>query len=221
MLQIKCDHCGQILKGKDVVVTKFMAQSGGVEYKDYACSCPKCGGSIEWDRYTQKGEENKAKALVKLSLKTGKSVKRLTEEEKYNVFMRQAYAIAKQNAAKDKEIPIVKARDMLRAIKQMPDDTKQSMLEYEDKLDMALLKSGSKKPTEHVKPNAILLLTQAIIARAIVDKDEDFFRSEYGAQVCDTYNLALTAHTGHDNGITAAILLKKMQQGEIKVRGEE
>ena len=110
---------------------------------------------------------------------------------------------------------------MLHAIKQMPDDAKKAMLKHEDKLDMALLKTPSKRQTDHIQPNAILLWTQAWIERAIAEKDEDFFMSEFGAQVCDTYNLALKAHTKQDHHITAALLLEKMRKNEIKVKGDE
>lgn len=68
MLHIKCSHCGETLKGIDVKVSTFLAHADGVQYRDYAVTCAKCGGSIEWDRYTQKAQENKLKALSKITI---------------------------------------------------------------------------------------------------------------------------------------------------------
>ena len=86
---------------------------------------------------------------------------------------------------------------------------------------MAMLKAGTKKSTKHIKHNAMLLLTQAIIESAIEEKDEEFFQSEYGVFVVDTYNTALTIQKCHDYGITADFLLEKMRKNAIKVNEEE
>jgi hypothetical protein len=217
MLKIKCDHCGQTLMGKDIKVVPFHEYLDGAKYQDYAVNCTKCGGSIVWDRYVQKAKENKAKALVKLARKKKKTVKQISEEEQYNIIMRKAGERAKE-IAKAHSKP-VKLKHLCKAIDELPQDEKSIVLAHEDKLDLELLHQGTNKPTKHIKPNSILLMTQAIIECAIADKDEDFFKSQYGAQIVDTYNNALTIHTSHDYGITADLLLEKMRKGEL-VKGE-
>ena len=219
MLHIQCDHCGQTLMGKDIKVVPFHEYLDGAKYQDYAVNCTKCGGSIVWDRYVQKAKENKAKAMAKLARKTKKTVKQITEEEKYNIIMRKAGKRAKEIAAQHKSNPVVTIVDLNKAIDELPQGDKDIMLAYEDKIDMGLLKSGTHKPIKHIKSNAVLLLTQGIIESAIAEKDEDFFKSEYGAQVIETYNTVLTIHTSHDYGITADLLLEKMRKGEL-VKGE-
>ena len=221
MLHIQCDHCGQMLKGKDVKVTTFDAYVGKAKYKDYAVVCTKCDGIIVWDRYVQKAAENKAKAMGKLSKKTGKPVKQITEEDKYNAIMRKVGKRAKEVAVLYKGNPVVKHKDLCQAIDELSPKEKAIVLAYEDKLDMALFKIATKKPTKHIRANSILLLTQAIIECAIADNDEEFFKSEYGATMCETYNLALTIHTSHDYGITADLLLEKMRKNAIRIKGEQ
>lgn len=218
MLQIKCDHCGQTLKGKEVKVTTFDAYVENVKYKDYAVTCSKCGGSVVYEYYAKKAAENKAKAVSKAACKTGKSIKQITKEEKYSLIMRKASKRAKE-IAKSNDRPL-RVQHLSKAIDELPKDEKDIVLAQEDKQDMALLKAGTKKPTKHVKPNSILLLTQAIIELAIAEKDEDFFQSEYGNYIVDAYNTALTNHKCHDYGITAALLLEKMHKGEL-IKGED
>jgi hypothetical protein len=217
MLQIKCDHCGQTLKGKDVEVTTFDAYVGKAKYKDYDVTCTKCGGSIMWDRYTQKAAENKAKALAKLARKKKTTVKQITEAEKYSIIMSKAGKRAQDFVL----VGPVKLQHLNRAIEELPQDERNFVLSYEDKHDMTMLKAGTKKSTKHIRSNAILLLTQAIIESGIEENDVDFFKSEYGAFVVDTYNAALTNHKHHDYGITAALLLEKMRKGKIHVKGED
>lgn len=220
MLQIKCQHCGAILKAKEIIINQFIVKEDAVAYKEYICICSKCNQSVEWDRYAQKAAENKAKAMAKLARKTKKTVKQITEAEKYNAIMKKAGKRAREFAKYHTSNVAVTVLDLNMAIDELPQDEKQIVLAYEDKQDMGLLKAGTHKPTKHIKSNSILLMTQAIIESAIEENDEDFFKSEYGAQVVDTYNLALTDHKHHDYGITAALLLEKMRKGEL-VKGED
>ncbi len=220
MLHIKCAHCGATLKGKDVIVATIPNFDGGVTYKDYAVTCPKCCGAIVWDRYVQKAAENKAKAVARLLKKLKKNMRQVSDEERYDEIMLRVAATAKKKAEENKENPKVRLKDLEAAVDDLPQETKDIMLAYEDKMDMAMLKIESGKHDEYVENSSILLLTQAIITLAIEDKDEDFFKSQYGEYIVDTYNNALTLHKHHDYNITACLLLEKMRQGKIKVRGE-
>lgn len=221
MLHIKCDHCGQDLKGREVIVTPFYAYIEGSRYQDYAVTCSKCGGIIVWDRYAQKAAENKAKAVRKAAGKKGKTVKQITEAEQYNAIALKAYKRAEELALLHKHSHVVTMLDFNQAIEELPQSDKAIMLDYEDKQDMLMLKMRNHKPTKHIKSNSILLLTQAIIESAIEEQDEDFFKAEYGAFVGDTYNTTLTVHKCHDYGITAELLLEKMRKKSIQIQGEE
>lgn len=213
MLHIKCEKCGKTLKGKEVTATPFYAYINGVKYQDYAVACIHCGGLVAHERFIAKAAENKKKAMAKLQRKTGKSIKQITEAQQYSTIMRKVYNRAKEIAASN---PFVRLKDIDEAVNELPQDERNIVLAYEDKQDMALLKSGYSKPTKHIDQKSILLLTQAIIESAIVDKDEDFFKTEYGEQIVDTYNTTLSMHTHHDYEITAALLLEKMRKGGIK-----
>lgn len=220
MLKIQCAQCGQTLKAKEINVSTFDAYVGNVKYKDYATTCMKCGGFVIYERIQKLAEKNKAKAMGKAVRATGKSSKQLTEEQQYNTIMRKVSRRAREIASTYKENVTVHSRDLYKAIDELPKDEKAIMLAYEDKMDMRLLKAGTHKPTKHITPNAILLLTQAIIEDAIINKDEDFFQFEYGAQVVDTYNTALTIHTHTDYEVTAELLLEKMRKGKIRISYE-
>ena len=220
MLQIKCDQCGQTLKGKDVKVTTVYAYVRGVKYQDYDVTCPKCGGVVVHDRYAKKAAENMMKALAKVARKTNKSVKQITEAEKYDVIMLKVRKRAKELALCHKSNTAVTLLDLNKAIDELPQEEKNIVLAYEDKQDVALLQALTHKPIKHIKHNAILLLTQGIIESAIAENDEDFFKSEYGVQIVDTYNTTLTIHASHDYGITADLLLEKMRKNAIEIKGE-
>lgn len=220
MLKIQCAKCGATLKGLDVIITPIKTYIDNVKYQDFNVVCSKCGGVVVHERYAKMAAENKAKAIAKLACKKGKTIKQITEEEKYNIIMRKASKHAKKIAASYKENPVVTRKDLRKAITELPQDEMDIVLAYEDKLDLEMLKKGTDKPTAHIKPNSILLLTQAIIESAIAEKDEEFFQSKYGEQVVDTYNTALTIHTNNDYGITADFLLEKMRKNAIRVKGE-
>ena len=220
MLHIQCNHCGQTLKGKEVAVTPFYEYFNGIKYQNYAVVCSKCDGVIVWDRYAEKAAANKAKAMAKAVKKTQKSVKQITEEEQYAIIMRKVGKRAK-DIATARNVSPPKVEDFYKAVDELPKNEKAFVLAYEEKQDMELLKVVNNKPTKHIAPNSILLLTQAIIESAIADKDEDFFQSKYGEQVVDTYNTMLTVRKGHDYGITADLLLEKMLKKSIQVQGEE
>lgn len=217
MLQIKCDHCGQTLKGKEVKVEPFYDYIEGIKYQDYAVTCTKCGRVIVWDRYTQKATENKEKAIAKLARKTKKTVNQITEAEKYNAIMRKVGKRAKEMASCRVDTRPLQI-DINAAVNELPQDERIIVFAYEEKQDMALLQAPNHK-NEKAKSNSILLLTQAVIESAIAENDEDFFKSEYGVQIVDTYNTVLTMHKHHDYGITAALLLEKMRKNEL-VKGE-
>ena len=219
MLKIQCNQCGSILKGKEVNITTFDNYVNGVKYKDYAVTCSKCGSAVRHERIAKQAEKNKAKAMAKVARKTGQSVKQLTEEEEYNAAMYKALEIAK-NEAKKKKKPVVKIKHLNRAIDKLPKKDRDIVLAHEDKMNMEMLKSNGKKDTDHIKSNSILLLTQAIIEQAIADNDEDFFMSEYGSQIVDTYNTMLTEHKKCDYNITADLLLEKMRKKTIHIKGE-
>lgn len=221
MLKIKCDHCGATLKGQDVYVIPFNAYIDGVKYKDYTAHCIKCDGVVIYDRYVQKAEENKAKAIEKVARKKGKTVSQVSEEEQYLSVMRKVGKRAREIAAARTTSPAVRITDVSKAVHELPQDEKDFMLAYEEKQDMALLDQKYDKPTDHIKVNSILLWTQAIIESAIADNDEDFFKSKYGAHIVETYNAALAVHKCHDYGITAALLLDKMRKGKFAENQEE
>lgn len=220
MLQIKCDHCGQLLKGKDVKIDAFYDYLNGVKYKKYTTACKKCGGFVYWERYAQKNEENAATALEKFADKKGETIKQIAQSKQYNEIMKKVGERAREIAATCPSNPAVKVQDIYAAVDELPQSEKDIILAHEDKQDMALLHDGNKRSADHIKPNSILLLTQAIIELAIAENDEDFFKSEYGEQIVDTYNTALTIHKSHDYGITAELLLEKMRKNAIKVKGE-
>ena len=220
MFKSPCAHCSSMLKGKEINVTTFDAYISGVKYKDYAVTCSKCGGTIVWDRYAQKSAENKAKAAKKAATKKGKSVKQITEEERYMIIMRKVGKRAKE-IADARNVSPAKVQDLNAAVNELPDNEKSFVLAYEEKQDMAILKNGHYKTHDKATPQCILLMTQAIIASAIEEKDEDFFEHEYGKHVVDTYNAALTVHKGTDYGITAELLLEKMRKGKLAVNQEE
>jgi hypothetical protein len=221
MLKIQCTKCNQTLKGKEITITPFHAYINGVKYQDYACTCSKCGGSVVHDRMVRTAEANKAKAMAKLARKAGKSVQKFTEEQQYDAIMRKVGKRAREIAASYKENPITTLQDLSKAIDELPQEERDIVLAHEDKENMELLRVGTKKPTKHIKPASIVLLTQAIIESARDDKDEDFLKYGYGEYVVDAYNTALTNHKHHDYGITAALLLEKMQNGELAPKGED
>ena len=221
MLNIQCAQCGETLKGKEVKVTPFNNYIEGVKYKDYAVTCPKCGGLVTHERYAKMSAEGKAKAMIRLAKKKKKTVKEISEEERYCTIMRKVGKFAKANALTHKDNPVVKQKDLNKAIEELPKDEKKAMLAYEDKMDMELLKNGVDKPQKNMSPNSMLLLSQAIIESAIKENDEDFFEFEYGAQIVEIYNTMLTARKCHDYGITADLLLEKMRKNAIKVKGEQ
>jgi hypothetical protein len=220
MLNIQCAKCGAKLKGQETIVTPFFVYLDGIKYQDFKVACNKCGGLVNYERFAKKAAENKAKAMAKLARKQKKTIKQISEEEQYNIIMRKAGKRAKEIATARGVSP-VRLQDFNAAIDELPQEEKDMVLAYEDKVNMALFKSGTNKPTKHIKPNSILLLTQGIIEHAIAEKDEDFFKSEYGAQIVDTYNTTLTMHTSYDYGITADLLLDKMRKDAIKVKGED
>lgn len=219
MLHIQCAQCGAMLKGKEVIITPFSNYINGAKYADYAVTCSKCGGAVVHERYAQMAAKNKAKAMAKIARKTGKTIKKINEEQQYNAIMRKAGKRAKE-IAKAHSNP-TKLKHLNQAIEELPQEEKGLVLAYEDKLNMELLDAGTNKPTKHIKSNAILLLTQSVIECAIADKDEDFFKSEYGAYIVDTYNTVLSMHKHHDYGITAELLLEKMRKGAIRVKGDD
>ena len=221
MLHIQCAQCGATLMGKDVNMTIEDAYIDGIKYKNYAASCNKCGGAVVHERLAQMTAKSKAKAMAKLAKRKKKTVKQISEEEQYTTIMCKAGKRARELAELHPVNPAVRVKDFYAAVDELPKEEKQIVLTYEDKMDMQMLKNGASKPASHIKPNAILLLTQGIIESAIAEKDEDFFQSQYGAQIVDTYNTALTAHTSNDYGITARFLLEKMRKRQIKVKGEQ
>ena len=135
--------------------------------------------------------------------------------------MRKVGKRAKEIAVSYKENPVVTLQDFSKAIDELPQEERDIVLAHEDKENMELLRIGTKKPTKHIKPASIVLLTQAIIESARDDKDEDFLKYGYGEYVVDAYNTALTNHKHHDYGITAALLLKKIRNGELTNTEEE
>lgn len=70
MLNLHCTHCGATLKVTEVKVTSFYTIKDTLKYKDYAVECSKCGGSVVWNKYAEKAEENKQKALARRIKKT-------------------------------------------------------------------------------------------------------------------------------------------------------
>lgn len=216
MLHIKCDHCGADLKGSEVIITSFDAYFENIKYKDYTATCSKCGGIVVYDKCTQMRDKNKAKAMAKLSKKTGRSVAQISEAEQYNTIM---HKVGKK-VPKHLETPTAKMMCFNKLVADLPPDEKKIVLEYEDKQDVALLHKKNNKPT-NIEPKSILLLTQSIIELAIADKDEDFFQSKYGEHIVDAYNTALTLYTKHDYEITAELLLEKMRKGVIVLNAEE
>lgn len=68
MLKIKCTQCGATLKGQDVQVLSFLNEENGVKYRDYTCTCSKCGGVVIHERIVKKALENKAKAIAKCGI---------------------------------------------------------------------------------------------------------------------------------------------------------
>ena len=221
MLKIQCTHCNQMLMGKEIKVEPFHAYIGAAKYQDYAVTCTKCGGAIVWDRYTEKAAENKAKAIRKAANKKVKPVKKVKKIEPYEVIMRKVGKRAKELAKLHPGAPAVQWGDFYDSINELPPDEKSIVLDYEDKQNMELLKKPNHKTNNKVTPQCMLLLTQAIIERAIADYDEGFFESEYGAYVVDTYNTMLSIHKHHNYGITAELLLEKMRKNAIKMKGEE
>lgn len=219
MLQITCAQCGKKLMGKEVIVTPFHAYIDGVRYQDFNATCANCGGSVVHERFAKKASANKAKAMTKIARKTGKSIKKISEEEQYTAIMRKTSKRAKE-IAKAHSKPL-RVKHLCKAIDELPPDEKRIVLAQEDKQDMELLKVKTNKPTKHISTNSILLLTQSIIEVAIQDGDEDFFQSQYGEYIVDTYNTTLAVHKGHNYEITAKLLLEKMRQGKIKVKGCE
>lgn len=217
MLKIKCSQCNAILKGVDIVVTTFDHYEHNIKYKDYAVTCPHCGGSIVWDRYVQKAEENKAKAVAKMAKKKGKSVEQIASPNQYEVIMRGVFNRAKELGTSYKKNNIVGKRDFYKAFNELPQDQRDVVLEYEDQEHMKLLNKKPDKPSEQISEHSMLLLTQSIINLAILDKDEEFFKSNYGKQIVAMYNAALTIYKKHDFNITAELLLEKMQKGKIKL----
>lgn len=216
MLQIKCDHCNAILKGKDIIITPFNNYIADIKYKDYATTCPKCGGAVVLDRCVKMGEKNKEKAMIKLARKKGQSVAQINEAKQYNTIM---HKLGKQ-IPQYPEGRFAQFMHLNRLVDELPADQKRIVLEYEDKQDIALLHKENHKSTD-IDSNSILLLTQGIIEFAIADNDEDFFRSKYGQHIVDVYNTALTLHTRHDYKITAELLLEKMRKGEITLNTDE
>jgi transcriptional regulator with GAF, ATPase, and Fis domain len=217
MAKIKCDHCGTELKYKDIVVVSFYKHEDDIKYKDYTATCSKCGGVISWDRYVQKAAENKAKALEKFARKKGKSAAQITEAKQYDAIMQRISS----NIVHNPDNFTATIKQFNKAINELPDEEKRIVLAYEDKKDMEIIKGTYYKSTKNVTSNSVLLLTQAIIESAIIDKDECFFASNYGKNIVDMYNAALTLHIGHDYEITADLLLEKMQKGTITFYSEE
>jgi hypothetical protein len=205
MLHIKCDHCGRDLKGQEVIVEPFYNYTNGIKYKDYTTTCSMCGSVISWDRYVQKAEENKTKAIGK------KIVPKISLEEQYNTIMRK---VVKKAIIPPSYFP--KNKDVSRLIAELPEDEKQIVLEYEDNEDMKILNQECHKQFKHININGLLLLYQDVIIDALKDKDEDFFKTKYGDSVVDAYNSALTLYKGHNYNITAALLLEKIQNGEAE-----
>lgn len=221
MLKIKCIQCGAILAAKDTTVTPFHNYVEGVKYQDYAVTCNKCGGLVVYERFAKKAQANKEKALAKLARKQNKSVAQVKAESGYKTIMRKVGKRAKEIAATYKENPKVKWRDINKAINELPQDEKRVVLAHEDEQNVAILNSGIPKQADNMTAQSMLLLTQSIIECAIADHDEDFFQSEYGKQIVEMYNTALTIHKNHEYGITAEFLLEKMRKNAIKIKGEK
>ena len=88
MLHIKCNQCGANLKGRDVKVEKFYNQVDGMQYREYAVLCPKCGGRVSWDKYDQRTAHNKEKAILKA--KQGiKKCDKVPKISQYDAIMRK------------------------------------------------------------------------------------------------------------------------------------
>lgn len=221
MLKIQCAQCGAILKAKDTTTTPFHNFADGVKYQDYAVTCNKCGGIVVYDRMVKKAQANKENALAKLAQKTGKSIAQVKAEGGYNDIMKKVGKRAKEIAASYKENPKVKYKDLNQAINELPPNEKCIVLAHEDKENMAILTAKTPKQVDHISPQSILLLTQSWIECAIADNDEEFFQSEFGKQIADTYNTALTIHTHTDYEVTAELLLEKMRKNAIKIKGEK
>lgn len=221
MLHIQCTKCGAILKGKEVNITIQDAYINGIKYKSYVASCNKCGGVVMHERIAKMTAKSKAKAMVKLARKKQPIVKQVTEEEEYAKIMQRVGKRAKELALSHPSNTAVRVEDLYAAVDELPAAEKGFVLAYEDKQDIALLKAKTKKDVSHIANNSILLLTQGIIESAIAENDEDFFKSEYGEQIVDTYNTTLTIYKGTDYEITAALLLEKMRKKSIATKGEE
>lgn len=214
MLKIKCHNCGVDLKAGEVIIEPFYNYINDVKYKDFNTTCSKCGGEIFWERFINKAEENKKKALEKMVCKTGKSIDEIISQNPYDVIMTKVKKRAKE-LTKARGIEQIGLDEIDDAINELPSKEKNIVLAYEDAQNMAILNAKYYKPIEQVSMNAVLLANQAIIISALEDKDKDFFKGKYGGSIVDAYNSALTLHKNHDFNITAKLLLEKIESGQV------
>ena len=214
MLKIQCHDCGCELKGGEIVITPFYNYINEVKYKDYATTCSKCGGIVIYDRLVKKAEENKQKALEKMVRKKGKSIEQLTEQNSYKAIMREVYGEAQKIGQTYKANNIVSRRDFFKVFKTLPQDKKSVVVEYEDKENMKVFQKKCNKPIDHIPDTSVLLLTQEIVTLALIDKDEDFFKSQYGHAIVNMYNTALSIYEDMDYNITAEFCLGLLKNHE-------
>lgn len=207
MLKIKCHDCGAKLKGIDIIVKPFFNYVQNVKYKDYTTTCSKCGGVIVWDRYAKKAEENKAKALRKKGIS-------MSSPSQYDTIMVKVKKRAKE-ITQDNGLDKVRLVDLNQAINELPPQEREIVLAYEDKGNVEILNSKCYKSTEQIDISAVLLLNQAIIVDALIDKDIDFFKSNYGGAIVSAYDSALTLYKGCDYNITSELLLEKIENGQV------